>query len=87
LPGETGRQIVFELMRRLFGRYIVAEVPDELAACLECGAVQCVDAKFRKCPNRLARLAALKAVRENPKQTAKSSLDGGMAPAEQALRA
>jgi hypothetical protein len=49
--------------------------------------VQCVDAKFRKCPNRLARLAALKAVRENPKQTAKSSLDGGMAPAEQALRA
>jgi hypothetical protein len=45
-------------------RHIVTEVPDEIAACMECGAVQCVEGKFRHCPNRLARAAALKAMRD-----------------------
>jgi hypothetical protein len=55
--------IVFDLLWRFFGRHIVADVPDELAACLECGEVQCVEGKFRNCPNRLARVASLKALR------------------------
>ena len=29
-------------IRRFFGGHIVADVPDEISACLECGAVQCV---------------------------------------------
>ncbi len=45
-------------------RQIVTEVPDELAACMECGISECVGRKFRKCPNRLARVAALKAMRK-----------------------
>jgi hypothetical protein len=49
-------------------RQIVTEVPDELAACMECGISQCVEGKFRKCPNRLARVAALKAMRTNGDQ-------------------
>jgi hypothetical protein len=54
---------VFDWLRRFFDRHIVANVPDELSACLECGEIQCVDSKFRNCPNRLARVAALKASR------------------------
>jgi hypothetical protein len=51
-------------IRRFFGGHIVADVPDEISACLECGAVQCVEGKFRNCPNRLARVAALRALRQ-----------------------
>ncbi len=43
--------------------HISDDVPDEIAACMECGAVQCTEGKFRRCPNRLARVAALKALR------------------------
>jgi hypothetical protein len=54
---------VFDWLWRFCDRHIVANVPDELAACLECGEIQCVDGKFRNCPNRLARVAALRASR------------------------
>ena len=40
--------------------HIVTDVPAEIAACLDCGKVQCVDSQFRNCPNRLARMAAIK---------------------------
>ncbi len=40
-------------------RHIVAEVPDALSACLDCGSVQCLNEKWDTCPNRLARAAAL----------------------------
>ena len=56
--------MVFDWLRRLFRRHIVADVPDELSACLECGAVQCVEGTFRNCRVRLERVAALKALRE-----------------------
>ena len=54
---------MFDWLRRFFERHVVADVPDELSACLECGEIQCVDSKFSNCPNRLARVAALKASR------------------------
>jgi hypothetical protein len=54
---------MFERVVAFLTKQIVTEVPDEIAACMECGAIQCVEGKFRKCPNRLARVAALKAMR------------------------
>jgi hypothetical protein len=44
---------------------LVTDVPSDIAACLDCGKVQCVEAEFRDCPNRLARAAALKAMAKN----------------------
>ncbi len=45
-------------------RHISAEVPDEMSACLDCGATQCTNAKYQSCPNRLAHAAALTAWRK-----------------------
>jgi hypothetical protein len=42
--------------------HIVAEVPDALSACLDCGFVECPNEKWENCPNRLARAAALGAM-------------------------
>jgi hypothetical protein len=61
---------VFDWLRRLFRRHIVADVPDELSACLECGAIECVEGTFRDCPRRLERVAALKALGEGLDQEA-----------------
>jgi hypothetical protein len=47
-------------------RHIVTDVPDEISACIECSVTQCVEGKFRNCPNRLARFAALKAMHDQP---------------------
>jgi hypothetical protein len=49
-------------------RHLVDDVPDEMSACLECGAVQCRQDKYETCPNRLAHAEALRAAR---------SVDGG----------
>ncbi len=59
---------MFKRFLAFLTRQIVTDVPDELAACMECGISQCVDRKFRRCPNRLARVAALKAMRTNGNQ-------------------
>ena len=40
-----------------------AHVPDEMAACLDCGAVQCLNSKYETCPDRLAEVAVLRATR------------------------
>ena len=42
-------------------KHLVNEVPDEMSACLDCGAIQCKDHEFLSCPYRLDRAAALKA--------------------------
>jgi hypothetical protein len=55
-------------------RQIVTDVPDEIAACMECGVSQCVESKFRDCPNRLARVASLKAMRTDHNQQANVTL-------------
>jgi hypothetical protein len=41
-------------------KHIVADVPVEFSACLDCGTVQCSNEKCETCPNRLARAAELK---------------------------
>jgi hypothetical protein len=43
-------------------KHIVADVPEAMSACLDCGVVQCVDSKWETCPNRLAREAGLVAM-------------------------
>jgi hypothetical protein len=59
---------VADWLRRLFRRYIVDDVPNELSACLECGAIHCSESEFRNCPHRLQRVAALEALRERTEQ-------------------
>jgi len=49
--------------RALVRKYLVYDVPDEMAACFDCNAVQCPNEKYETCPNRLAHATALKAVR------------------------
>jgi hypothetical protein len=61
---------MFQRLLAFLTRHIVTEVPDEIAACIDCGAIQCVEGKFRNCPNRLARVAALKAMRTTGAQPA-----------------
>jgi hypothetical protein len=43
-------------------KHIVGEVPDEMAACLDCGIAQCRDNRYETCSNRLIRAAALGAM-------------------------
>ncbi len=57
---------MFARLLAFINRHIVTNVPDEIAACTECGLTTCLGGKFRKCPNRLARAAALKATRTQP---------------------
>jgi hypothetical protein len=40
-------------------RYVVYDIPDEMAACFGCEAIRCPDAKYRTCPRRLALLAEM----------------------------
>ena len=47
-------------------KYIVADVPDALSACLDCGFVECLNEKWESCSNRLAREAALCAMHAAP---------------------
>ncbi len=52
-----------EMWRSFVRRYIVYDIPDEMAACFDCDAVRCPDEKYETCPNRLAQAAALRAAR------------------------
>ena len=49
-------------------RRFVADVPDELSACMECGNAKCPDNRFRSCPYRLAQAEALRTARSTPNQ-------------------
>jgi hypothetical protein len=51
-------------LRGLFSRHVIAEVPEELSACLNCGVLQCSQERWVTCPHRLAEAAALKALRQ-----------------------
>jgi hypothetical protein len=53
-----------ERIRGFILRHVSTEVPDEMAACLDCRAAQCSYTRYRDCPNRLAQAAALRALRE-----------------------
>ena len=54
---------MWEKLQNVIRQHIVSDVPIEMEACLECGAVQCLDGKYQTCQYRLAREAALKAAR------------------------
>lgn len=43
--------------------HLVEEVPDEMAACLDCGEIDCRAGCYDTCPSRLSRAAALRAAR------------------------
>jgi hypothetical protein len=61
--GRIGEAAMFETMRKFMRRDVAAEVPDELALCMECDSVDCLEEKFINCPNRLARAAELRRLR------------------------
>ena len=50
-----------EAWRTLVRKYIVYDVPDEMAACFDCHAARCPDDKYETCPTRLSALAAMSA--------------------------
>jgi hypothetical protein len=64
-----------ETWRALARRYVVYDIPDEMAACFDCNAAICPDDKYRTCPYRLAGCAALgaSAVRGRQRPEAVSS--------------
>jgi hypothetical protein len=66
-----------EVWRRLVRTHIVYDVPDEMAACLDCDAVQCSNDKYEICPDRLARAAALRAA-QTAKGIVRPPFDGGL---------
>jgi hypothetical protein len=48
---------MFKLLKKLFERYISAEVPPELVACeFECKVHECKYAKWLTCENRIRRM-------------------------------
>jgi hypothetical protein len=55
-------------------KHIVGDVPDELDACLDCGNFDCTEGRFENCRNRLARAAALAALRQSEQAAAKGPL-------------
>ena len=55
-----------EAWRSLVRRYIVYDIPDEMAACFDCEVVRCPDDKYEACLKRSALAAELSAA-----QTAK----------------
>jgi hypothetical protein len=46
-----------------FRKHVVAEVPAEMAACLDCNAGQCLNDGYQTCPVRLGETAAPGAAR------------------------
>jgi hypothetical protein len=62
LPADiSGVDRMFGKIRALIERHILADVPPELSACLDCSMEQCLNKYWETCPNRLARAAALTA--------------------------
>ena len=57
-----------EVWRALARKYIVYDIPDEMAACFDCSVVRCSNEQYESCPNRLAEAAALR-----PARTAKET--------------
>jgi hypothetical protein len=59
-----------EVWRTLVRKYIVYDVPDEMAACFDCNAVHCSNDKYETCPERLATVAAMRVMRTAEKSAA-----------------
>ncbi len=57
---------MFEAIRKFIRRDIAAEIPDELAACMDCDSVDCREAEFLECAHRLDRAAELRRLKETP---------------------
>ena len=55
-----------ETWRTLVRKYVVYDIPDEMAACFDCEATICPEEKYRACPIRLACLAAMQVPRRPP---------------------
>jgi hypothetical protein len=50
-----------ERWRALVRKYVVYDVPDEMAACFDCHVSHCSNDEYEMCPRRLARLAEMNA--------------------------
>ena len=46
-----------EALRTLVRKHAVYDVPEEMAACLDCDTLRCPDVRYATCPNRQARAA------------------------------
>jgi hypothetical protein len=61
--------VLREVWRTFVRKHIVAEVPDEMAACLDCDAVQCLNGEYETCTTRLIRAAVLSMAEPPPQST------------------
>jgi hypothetical protein len=50
-----------ERWRALVRKYVVYDVPDEMAACFDCHVSHCSNGEYETCPRRLALLAGMSA--------------------------
>lgn len=46
-------------------RHLVEDVPDDMAACLDCLNLDCQVSRYETCVNRLTRASALRAMRSS----------------------
>ena len=63
--GGARSTVVARMLRRLhefYRRHIVANVPIGMDLCLDCGELECSQARFAKCSQRQARAAELAAL-------------------------
>jgi hypothetical protein len=65
-----------EVWRALVRKYIVYDVPDEMAACFDCHVVHCSNSKYETCSERLANAAALGATRISERSAANCAAAG-----------
>ena len=50
-----------ERWRTLARKYVVYDVPDEMAACFDCHVSHCSNSEYETCPRRLTSLAEVSA--------------------------
>lgn len=50
-------------LKAFVSKHIVAEVKDEMDACLDCNVAQCLSNRYLSCPHRLEHAAAQSAAR------------------------
>lgn len=66
-----------EVWRALVRKYIVYDVPEEMAACFDCNVVQCTNDRYESRCYRLTYAAALKPARTNTTSVANvAEIDG-----------
>ncbi|CAH2599553.1 protein of unknown function [Rhodovastum atsumiense] len=47
----------------MVSRHVIADVPEEMDLCLDCGSLSCRDADYQRCMRRLAHAATLRVIR------------------------